>query len=164
MDENRSRPRREEPASDEIAEIVARNVHDIALYRHALARFEHELRFGPRQACALVAPETLSPGQDYRIDRLPGRDGFNAFDEQPQVSWLSQRTMARLHFLVGAEPVQGLSLRIYAGPHDYPVDSAAFLLNGAAPPLAWRPDGDHWGTVFLGPFETAPSLNTLEII
>ena len=162
-DENRSRPRREEPGGDEVAEIAARNAHDIALYRHALARFEHELRFGPRQTCALVTPETLAPGRDYRIDQLPGRAGFNAFEERPRVSWLSQRTTAKLHFLVGDEPVQGISLRIYAGPHDYPVDSAAFLLNGEAPPLAWRPGGDHWGTVFLGPFEAAPGLNTLEI-
>ena len=111
----------------------------------------------------MIAHETLSPGQEYRIDRLPGRDGFNAFEERPQLSWLSRRTTARLYFRVGAEPVRGLSLRVYAGPHDYPVDTASFMLNGVAPPLAWRPGGDRWGTVFLGPFETAPGINTLEI-
>ncbi|MGH6949294.1 MAG: hypothetical protein ACREH4_00320 [Vitreimonas sp.] len=163
VDENPERVRREEAAGDELAEIAARNANDIALYRHALARFEHEVRFGPRHVSALITPETLSPGREYRIDCLPGRDGFNPFEEQPQVSWLSHRATARLHFLVGAEPVHGLSMRIYAGQDDYPVESAAFLLNGAAPPLAWRPDGDHWGTVFLGPFQTVHGLNTLEI-
>jgi hypothetical protein len=137
-------------------------VLDTALYRDALARFEHRRRFPKERKQPIAPPATLRPGE-YRIDQLPARAGFNAFEPAPRLSWLSKGARARLHFLVGDEPVSGFSIRIYTGAHDYPVQNASFLVNGASPPLDWRAGGDNWGTAFVGPFKPSHGLNTLEI-
>lgn len=160
--ENRSPDVEIKLAPDELAEVVSRNAMDIALYRIGCERFEERLRSAQHGARNVFTPMKLSTGRLYRVDELPGREGFHVFQKREKFAWLSVDTPARLHFTADEGAVAGLALRIYAGAHRYPVDRAKFLVNGEQPPFAWHADGD-WGTAFIGPFKSKQGLNRLEI-
>lgn len=154
----------EEQVADELAEIAARNAFDIALYRIGLTRFAEQLQIVRRVGRPLVPAPVFKPGNEYRIDTLPARDGFYAFEEEALISYLPAGGIARIRFHEGERAVEGLSLRVYVGDRGFPVGHTSFLLNGAQVALDWRVEADGaWGTVFLGPFNCAPDMNVLEI-
>lgn len=154
----------EEHVADELAEIAARNALDVAFYRIGLDRFAEQLRLAHRAERPLVPTPSFAPGREYRIDALPARDGFYAFEADALVSYLPAGGIARIRFQEDEHPVEGLSLRVYAGGHGFPVERTSFLLNGAQVALDWRMEADGaWGTAFLGPFNCAPGMNVLEI-
>ncbi|WP_395646253.1 sulfotransferase family 2 domain-containing protein [Terricaulis sp.] len=163
--ENVSPALAEEAVADEVAEISQRNALDAAIYKIGMQRFEEQLRVPRRKTPALVPAPVFAPGREYRIDVLPARDGFHAFEHRGGISWISAGTSARIRFRCGEEQVSGFSIRIYTGTHGYPVEAAAFLVNGAKPPFAWHADANDpaWGTMFLGPFTPQSGLNVLEI-
>jgi hypothetical protein len=161
--ENRSHRWYIDALPDEIAEIAARNALDIALYRRAGARLDHALRVPPAPIGPLVEPAVLMPRRDYSLGALPARDGFNIVEREDNFSWLSKGAHGLLHFALGNPSIRSLALRIYAGPHAYPVGSVTFEINGAPVPVDWRVGADHWGTAFLGPFTPRSGTNRLAI-
>jgi len=161
--ENASRRTLIDAFPDEIAEIAERNALDTALYRRALAKLERSLQMPPEPIGPIVKPVTISPGGEYDMQALSARSGFNTVELPARLCWLSKGATARIHFEVSEAAIQGLSLRIYAGLHDYPVANAAFAINGARPAFAWRSGDEHWGTAFIGPFSPLVGVNVLEI-
>lgn len=148
---------------EDLAEIASRNTLDAVLYRLAREKFEVRLLASAKRKSSIAQPITLLPDREYCVDELPLREGFHAFEDRPSLSWMEEGCVARLHFRADDSSAKGLSFRLYAGQRGYPVETVTFTANGDRAPAKWYEDQDGWGTAFIGPFQTQPGLNTLEI-
>ncbi len=144
--------------------IIERNTLDLVLYEQAAALFRDRLA---RLAGTPAAPPALrmlfSPtlGAWARLDAVPGRQGFHAWDPSG-FAWISEGPAARIHFVAPA-PSARIRLRVLGIGKDYPVDQVQLQLGGR--PLPFRitdPDGP-WCTLETRLSGLADGVNVLAI-
>jgi hypothetical protein len=143
-----------------IAEIVARNQLDLALYECAAALF---------RARAGASNEVNTGGQMFApaLDRevvitdIPGRQGFHSADDAG-FCWLRAEQPARIH-LRAPVPRASLILQCYALTPDYPISRIGLLLNGQpiTSRMTWREP--HWFEIETEPLAFDQQLCTLSI-
>ncbi len=127
--ENTTDPGSEEGTAANIRKIAEANILDIALYEHAAALFAR--RLGRRTLRRRPSPSAIfrpEPGIWTSLDRIPGRQGFYAF-EPVGFAWLQNSSPSIIHYLPPARKYR-IKVRLYAVAEDYPFERMVLRLDG----------------------------------
>lgn len=144
-----------------LRQIVAHNIHDIALYEHATALFRQRCAhaFGPPAAPRAGMVITPPLNTALPLEKLPGRQGF--FRSDGGLCWIRPGVDGRLHFNAPA-PAARIALTVHAIGEGYPVDRVALELNGIRLATRLRNPGAKW-IIIEADARFQPGLNTLVV-
>ena len=148
---------------DLLAEIVARNQLDLALYAWATAEFPARLAAAAHGIAAstdaLFRPALYA---DVSVADIAGRRGFHEL-EPDGFCWLKSERPAAIHFQAPA-PGARLRLNFYCMTEDYDIAAIALRVNGQAVAHVATWTEPHWCTLETDrlPLEGSSNLLTID--